>query len=127
MDDTLHEFRKASKSASQAILLQIATAQNVSLDDLGEKYLRILALKTAQAFTDGKTSDDYRKERFASVVETFSFAATLDFLNELAALFKNALESSLELKPGAKDLISYLKSIGKKVLIISEGPQDAQE
>lgn len=53
--------------------------------------------------------------------------ANANFLDELASTYKSTLESSLELKPGARDLISYIKSIGKQVLIISEAPQDAQE
>jgi putative hydrolase of the HAD superfamily len=37
------------------------------------------------------------------------------------------LSTALEIKPGALTLLPYLRSIGKKIAIITEGPQDAQE
>lgn len=90
-------------------------------------YSRILSVKTANAFTGGKTSDEYRKERFATVLETFHIETTPEYLDELAAEYRSSLEQGLQLKPGASSLLSYLASIDKKILIISEGPQDAQE
>ena len=35
--------------------------------------------------------------------------------------------ASLELKCGALDLFSLIKDMGKKIVVITEGPQDAQE
>ena len=35
--------------------------------------------------------------------------------------------SSLELKCGALDLLSMIKDMGNKMVVITEGPQDAQE
>ncbi len=83
LDDTLHEFRKASKSASRDTLLQIARAYHVSIGDLQKEYSRILALKTAEAFTDGKISDEYRKARFAALLDIFSITAPSNFLIRL--------------------------------------------
>ena len=84
-------------------------------------------MKTAQAFTDGKTSDEYRRERFAVVLEKFEIPTTEAFLDELVAIYKTALEGALEPKPGVVSLLGCLRSIGKKIVVITEGPQDAQE
>jgi len=127
LDDTLHEFRKASNAAVLSTILKVSTEHRIAIDDLKASYKIILTQKTAQAFTDGKSSDDYRKERFAAVLRDFSVEATPGFLDELAAIYKAKLKLSLELKAGAVSLLTYLKSIGKKIVVITEGPQDAQE
>lgn len=72
-------------------------------------------------------SDEYRKDRFAAVMEQFGIQPAEAFVNKLATTYKSGLETSLELKPGAIELIRYLKDIGKKIMVITEGPQDAQE
>jgi putative hydrolase of the HAD superfamily len=61
------------------------------------------------------------------VLQSFCVEATPEFLDELAAVYKTQLKLSLELKEGAMSLLAYLKSIGKKIIVITEGPQDAQE
>ena len=48
-------------------------------------------------------------------------------LSELADSYKLTLERSLEHKCGALSVLSCLKRMGKKVAVITEGPQDAQE
>lgn len=70
---------------------------------------------------------EYRKERFANLLEMFYIVPTSEFLDTLAARYKTTLEHSLELKPGAAGLLKYLKEKGKKVVVITEGPDDAQK
>jgi phosphoglycolate phosphatase-like HAD superfamily hydrolase len=48
-------------------------------------------------------------------------------LDELAHTYEAALEDSLELKCGALSLLTHIKAMGKKIVVITEGPQDAQE
>ncbi|KAL6158118.1 hypothetical protein ACJQWK_07561 [Exserohilum turcicum] len=70
LDDTLHEFRNASSAAVDAVLQlviqQQATPERapVTVTDLKAAYLKILKTSTSSAFTDGKTSHEYRAERF---------------------------------------------------------------
>jgi len=127
LDDTLHEFRKASGAAVLTTLSKISSKYQIPIENLQATYKKVLAQKMAQSFTDGKTSDDYRKERFAAVLKGFSIETNTTLLNELAVVYKIELGHSLELKAGAKSLLTYLKSLGKKIVIITEGPQDAQE
>lgn len=53
--------------------------------------------------------------------------ASEDILGRLLDIYKNSLRGALALKPGALSLLQTLKRLGKWVLIITEGPQDAQE
>jgi putative hydrolase of the HAD superfamily len=49
----------------------VATEYEISVEKLRECYTGVLKRKTAMAFTDGKSSDEYRKERFAAVLDEF--------------------------------------------------------
>jgi len=42
-------------------------------------------------------------------------------------IYKNSLQATLELKPSALSLLQSLKRLDGKVIVITEGPQDAQE
>jgi putative hydrolase of the HAD superfamily len=45
----------------------------------------------------------------------------------VTAQYQSALKSALRLKPGAKELLQHLHAHGKKIIVITEGPRDAQE
>ncbi|EJP64462.1 HAD-superfamily hydrolase, subfamily IA, variant 1 [Beauveria bassiana ARSEF 2860] len=127
LDDTLHEFRKASSMATNEVLAIISRQHNIPMPALKQEYSRILQLKTANAFADGKTSFDYRKERFTLVLEHFSLSYDTHSMTLLLETYEATLSASLELKCGALGLLSNLRHMGKKIVVITEGPQDAQE
>jgi len=127
LDDTLHEFRQASSVALSSVLSKVNEDHRISIDDMQKEYRLILAEKTATAFTDGRTSHEYRKERFQAVLDKFGILCTDHYLDALAQLYEAALARSLCLKCGAFSLLDNLQKLGKKIVIITEGPQDAQE
>ena len=129
LDDTLHEFRRASSAATNAVLASMSEAYGVQYDLLKGQYKEVLRKSTAHAFSDGKSSHEYRRDRFVAVAGHFSLPLKHDgqFLTELLSLYENALKEALELKSGALSLLRAIKDQGKKIAIITEGPQDAQE
>lgn len=127
LDDTLHSFRKASKAAATEVINHISSWSHIPANKLATSYSQILTQNTADAFTDGRTSEDYRKERFAALLQNHGLEADGAHLTLIVALYKDVLANALEPKPGALTLLPYLRSIGKKVVIVTEGPQDAQE
>jgi putative hydrolase of the HAD superfamily len=130
LDDTLHEFRLASSNASEAvftIIVQKHSDLDLTVGILKTAYNHILKQNTANAFTDKKTSTQYRRERFAALLRGQSIVPNDEFLDELAARYQSALKSALRLKPGAIEVLQHLRSQKKKILIITEGPRDAQE
>ena len=127
LDDTLHEFRRSSGIATHRVLAEISKRHGTPIPALKDEYSVILKMKTANAFSDGKTSFDYRRERFASVLNHFSLPQDDQFMKELLELYEADLMASLELKCGALGLLSLIKDMGKKVVVMTEGPQDAQE
>lgn len=56
LDDTLHEFRHSLGVATKKVLQEISTRYGTPLTALQEEYSSVLKEKTANAFSDGKTS-----------------------------------------------------------------------
>ncbi|KAK2779718.1 had-superfamily subfamily variant 1 [Colletotrichum kahawae] len=127
LDDTLHEFRHVSSAATAKTLEAISQQYGQSTDALKEVYSNILRDKTLNAFSDGKTSFEYRLDRFTTLLERFSLAHDIEFVDRLLDIYEDTLTRSLQLKDGALGLFATLKEKGKKVAVITEGPQDAQE
>ncbi|KAI0141966.1 Haloacid dehalogenase-like hydrolase [Pestalotiopsis sp. NC0098] len=127
LDDTLHEFRRSSGAATQRTLETISKRYGTPMSLLEGQYSAILKRRTANAFSDGKTSFGYRRQRFASLLDDFELPYSSGFLYQLLDTYESILKASLELKCGALELLSMLKRLGKKIVIITEGPQDAQE
>ncbi|KLO83878.1 uncharacterized protein FFB20_05268 [Fusarium fujikuroi] len=126
LDDTLHEFRKASRAATTRVLTRIANENpSTTLQDLQTQYGIILKQGTADAFTDGKTSHDYRRARFAATLSHFGLS--YDSVDELLEDYERVLVDNLTLKPGAVSLLEAIKASGRKIAVITEGPQDAQQ
>lgn len=127
LDDTLHEFRRSSGTATDKVLEEMHKQYNIKLTALGAEYSKVLKKTTANAFSDGKSSWYYRRERFASVLAEFGIGVNDRFMAHLLNLYESTLMSSLELKCGAFSLLTTAKAMGKKIVVITEGPQDAQE
>ncbi|GES63640.1 HAD-like protein [Aspergillus terreus] len=90
---------------------------------LASSHHRILSQTTAGAFVDGKTSSDYRRERFTALMSSHGVALSEDYIVHLLALYKSSLAASLVLKPGALDLVQKLKTLGRKIIVVTEGPR----
>lgn len=126
LDDTLHEFRKASSQASLSVLEVISAQYEKPVHHLRAKYQEILKQSTAHAFTDGRTSTEYRQERFTRLLQDNGIDGSED-IDRLLESYQSSLRSSLILKAGALQLLQTLQRLDKKVIVITEGPADAQE
>lgn len=125
LDDTLHEFRKASGAATTHCLTTIANHHSIPLAALQERYREVLKKGTGNAFVDGKSSHDYRRDRLAATLNHFSLGHGL--IGQLLEDYEKTLVQNLKLKAGAEELLQTIKSSGRKITVITEGPQDAQE
>ncbi|KAI4683834.1 uncharacterized protein J4E84_006673 [Alternaria hordeiaustralica] len=136
LDDTLHEFRKASSAAVDATLHlileyhahhKLSSCKPLTVAELRAEYLKILKTGTSAAFVDGKSSHEYRAERFQGVMNAFGIDCTEQQMQVLLDTYETAIMQNLQLKEGAIPLLQTLKQQGKSIAIITEGPQDSQE
>lgn len=136
LDDTLHEFRKASSAAVDATLRlilenhahhELSSGEPLTVAELKAEYLKILKTGTSAAFVDGKTSHEYRAERCQGVMNAFGIECTEQQMQALLDTYEATITQNLQLKEGAIPLLETLKQQGKGIAIITEGPQDSQE
>lgn len=126
LDDTLHEFRRASALASDQLFQAIHTAKHININTLRDDYRVILRSATANAFTDGRTSTEYRRERFDRLLQMHGVNEP-PLLERLLEVYHDSLRENLTLKDGALHLLQTLHKRGKNIIVITEGPADAQE
>ena len=127
LDDTLHSFRKASAAAVRAVLEVIHEKSGRALEELEAEYQRILVQGTVSAFVDGKTSHQYRRGRFQQLVAAYGIKMDKVQMQTIVDSYEKVMTENLELKSGVLVLLQTLKRYGRKVAVITEGPQDAQE
>jgi HAD superfamily hydrolase (TIGR01549 family) len=126
LDDTLHYFTRASTRASEAVFCDIERQFGIAVDDLDESYREILRAAQSGHFSQSKTSREYRAERFGALLGRFAQGPGTQ-LDRLLDVYDTALGEALELKPGARQVLMAAKRAGLSVMVISEGPHDAQE
>lgn len=126
LDDTLHYFKRASGKAAEAVFSQIERQFGLDTENLAQKYRGILQAAQSSHFSQPKSSRQYRSERFAALLAEFGVdpGPRLDCLLDT---YDTALGESLELKPGADQALRAAKRGGLSVMVISEGPHDAQQ
>jgi putative hydrolase of the HAD superfamily len=99
----------------------------LELQDLKASYAEVLKASTQAAFVDGKTSHQYREARFRMLLERHGVQLHEQNITTFLECYESTFTANLELKPHALPLVHLLRSQGKKIAVITEGPQDAQE
>lgn len=125
LDDTLHFFKRASNRAATAVFSEIERQCGIKTDDLDESYSVTLQAAQSKHFSESKTAREYRAERFQTLLNGFVLEP-VPSLDRLLDIYDGALGEALELKPGALQALSAAKRAGLLVMVVSEGPHDAQ-
>jgi HAD superfamily hydrolase (TIGR01549 family) len=124
MDDTLHDFSNSAGMAMSKVYRHIVKKHDLSEQQLREAYRAIMTQTEKNAFFDGRTSREYRTERFARLLNTFDVQDER-MVDELLVIYAQTLEENMKLYDGVMDVLSRLQ---KKLpmFIVTEGPSDAQ-
>lgn len=96
LDDTLHYFKRASGRAVEAVFRDVERQFGIGPNELSEAYREILC------------------------------AMQGSHLDRLLDIYDAALCEALELKPGARQALIAAKRANLSVMVVSEGPHDAQ-
>ncbi|KAF1958133.1 hypothetical protein CC80DRAFT_409037 [Byssothecium circinans] len=141
LDDTLHESRRASTAAITAVLSAIirdfsAThthpSHPLTLADLQTQYTKTKTpapQPSTTAFTDnGNPSPQHQHHTFRllATLSAFPLTPTDAQLASYTSLYETTFTANLELKCGVVELFTTLHSLGKKIAVVMEGPEDAQ-
>lgn len=125
LDDTLHYFGRASGRASEAVFADLERQFGIEAGDLSEAYREILRTAQSGHFSQPKTSREYRAERFGALLDRFDLDADPS-IDHLLDIYDAALAEALELRPGARQVLDAAARAKLSVMVISEGPHDAQ-
>lgn len=125
LDDTLHYFKRASGRASAVVFRDIEREDGIEVGELEAAYHEILRAAQSGHFSQSKTSREYRAERFGTLLDRFGRESG-PRLERILDLYDAALGEALELKPGANQVLAAAKRAGLLVMVVSEGPHDAQ-
>ena len=125
LDDTLHCFKRASGQASEAVFRDIERESGIGVGNLDRAYREILRAAQGRHFSQSKTSREHRAERFGELLGKFDREPG-PRLDRMLDLYDAALSEALELKPGARQALAAARRAGLSVMVISEGPHDAQ-
>jgi putative hydrolase of the HAD superfamily len=126
LDDTLHYYKRASGRAAEAVFGEIERECGVGAGDLEDAYREILRAAQGGRFSGSRTSREYRAERFGALLERFGQDPG-PRLDGILDLYDAALGEALELRPGAREALAAARRARLSVMVISEGPHDAQE
>ena len=126
LDDTLHFYRKASRRASRAVFEYLNDEFGCDPDLLEAAYAEILKKAQSSSFTEGKASRVLRGERFGVLMSAFSILHH-HHLDVVLDTYDEALARHLERKEGALETLRRLKEAGFSLMVVSEGPHEAQE
>jgi putative hydrolase of the HAD superfamily len=126
LDDTLHYYRKASGRAADAVFANLDDEFGCGIDRLQAAYAGVLKNAQQGAFADGRTAREGRGERFGKLLQAFSIIPDR-YLDQALDVYDAALAANLELKEGAAALLQDIERAGRSVMVVTEGPHDAQE
>lgn len=123
-DDTLHDFSSASTAAVKQCMEYIATENpGHTVDRLTDTYRRIFNIFVT-AFTDGRSSHEYRLERMHILLETFGLHSPT--ATACANMYEQCIRRELAPASGALELLRDLRRRQYSIAVVSEGPHDAQ-
>jgi len=138
LDDTLHEFRRSSEMATKKVLVELSERFGFQMCELRDTYSKQFEFRASSPFFEEQTSFDRRRDVIRSVMmhfvglpqyEQLMGVKLIDeqLIDELLKMYETTFMTSLELKCGALGLLSTIKKLGKKVVLITEGQQDEKE
>lgn len=124
LDNTLHNFSNSAGIAMSGVYEHIVKKYSLSKQQLRETYETIIARTEKNAFFDGRTSGEYRTERFNELLDTFEIQDE-GMVSNLLDIYAQALEENMKPSNGALDMLNKLSN-KFSLFILTEGPGDAQ-
>jgi len=123
-DNTLHDFSHASGNAMEAVYGKIIHKYHIDENRLKTDYVMLLKKTEENAFVDGRTSFEYRAERFRSLLDNFAIVDE-DLVKELVQVYGKNLEKHMHLFDNVYSLLEVAKE-SYDLFLVTEGPSDAQ-
>jgi putative hydrolase of the HAD superfamily len=126
LDNTLYSYDENSKYALGCVFDLLVSGQGIDEQRLWNIYLEyIKKIPGPILFSDGRTSYEYRKERFTDILGEFSIRDD-DLAEECVSMYSQKILERIKPFPGVVEMFSQL-STHSSFLIITDAPQDVQQ
>ena len=89
LDNTLHDFKSASRVAMKAIYAYLEKKAKVDLPQLDETYKKILKEAESNGFTENISRTEYRKRRFTKLLEESEVSP--EYVEDLLKIYEDNL------------------------------------
>jgi hypothetical protein len=123
LDDTLYDRRKTDAVCAKEMLFKLGDRHGVTTLDIQIAHKNIMDLNLGPwwefIFYDD-SADQARKAIFEKILRELEIDTDDWTLGNGFHEYRQVCEDNVELKSGALSLIQYLKSIGKKILVIHD-------
>ncbi len=126
LDDTLHEFSLAAKTAMEMVYHYLDEEFGIDPVEAREAYADILKEGQSTHFVDDLPSRTYRQKRLEKLFDRFSLLYHIH-LDRCLDIYDESLAEVLTLKEGAIELLQECKRHDLNVMVVTEGPEDAQQ
>jgi putative hydrolase of the HAD superfamily len=128
LDGTLHDFVYASTKANECAVRILSDTYKINYTDALSAYNRLFKNSQKTHFVNNLSSNENRLLRFDGLIHEYSDSGISPFFR-FEMLHEYNMNFSKNIAPfkNILKLFVLLKQRGKKIAIISEGPQDAQE
>jgi putative hydrolase of the HAD superfamily len=128
LDDTLHDYTYVGGQARSAILGFISQKARLPIEIVEQDYRKVFLAHNKLEYIDGRSSKDYRSERFAAAVASslLGLQERQKVIDEALVLYEAVYMDNLRLKPGAVELIRLLMDKGFGLAILTDAPHDTQ-
>ncbi len=124
LDDTLYGASECRDTAISEVYEYIAARYGVREGALRERYAELLHGAESHAFVNGRTSAEYRAERFQALVQHFGILDR-QLIPRLLRMYSIQLESNMQPLPGTHQILAHLQQ-DFSLYVVTEGPTDAQ-
>jgi putative hydrolase of the HAD superfamily len=125
LEDTLYDFRQASRAATAAALRELAATAGMGRELPRQLYADILVGSRSRASLHGLSDREHRAQRFRKLLIALEIMPKGSTVERMLNIHDSELAATMRLNPGALETIRILRAQGRKVMILSEQATDA--
>jgi len=123
LDNTLYSYDTNSKEAVETVFSMLKREHDLSQSDLWASYVDFIQrIPGPLLFSDGRTSFEYRFERFNEILTTYGITDE-ELAKECVDIYSSTMLKDMKPFP---EVLGVFERIQQKILVITDAPQDVQ-
>lgn len=121
LDETIFDHRYSSQMGIAELRNHHPELNAKSVEELENLFWDMLHSKHSEVLSGKMTLTEARLVRIAALFNACNCPIPEDKLNELSVIYRKAYESNMRAIPGVIDVITKLRELGYKIIVITNG------